>query len=332
MNKYVPLRILCLIMLFGFLLTDCKKSNVTPPSTTTGKIIYYSISGSYQMEIANKDGSDPLIININASAGFGLNAGPVKMSPDNKTIYFSMRSESGDGTGFDSGIYSCNLDGSNLQTIIAQHVTGQLWVDNVYYIGTQGKILFQKGYPDLTLWTANLDGTDQQQINITLPNNLAPAGGSAIIMSHDATTIFFATLGGAGAGIYSCSINGGNATAVTAPPVTNFDTPCQTFIQSGTEKLLYSTESSIASNVGLNTANLDGTDTQKIPITASGVILAGAGPPSLAQVSPDGQTIFFDAYTSGSADGIYSCNIDGSNVKPVFAVNNTDQNSILLVF
>ena len=65
------------------------------------------------------------------------------------------------------------------------------------------------------------------------------------------------------------------------------------------------------------TANIDGTNQKKIPITLpSGVkILANS------KLSPDGKVIIFDvADAANEINLIYSCSIDGSNLKKIIDV------------
>jgi len=67
------------------------------------------------------------------------------------------------------------------------------------------------------------------------------------------------------------------------------------------------------------TANYDGTGAQQISITLpANMVIALVAP----KVSPNGKTLFFNAFlTSNNADSgnwnIYACNIDGSNVHQV---------------
>lgn len=72
------------------------------------------------------------------------------------------------------------------------------------------------------------------------------------------------------------------------------------------------------------TANYDGSNQKKVNLQLpSGVALDGLSP----TLSPDGKTIFFNVLGApkGNLDGsdIYSCNIDGSNVKKVISHGDT---------
>jgi Tol biopolymer transport system component len=73
-------------------------------------------------------------------------------------------------------------------------------------------------------------------------------------------------------------------------------------------------------------ANYDGTNKTKVTYSLpSGLILDFVYG---VRMSPDGKKLFFSASTDGygqTADGIYSCNVDGSNVtKIITSSNSTD--------
>jgi hypothetical protein len=83
-----------------------------------GKIIYLNFaSGTTEIWTANYDGSDAQKINITLPSGIGLTiGGDVKISPDHKTIFFTVNHTNGTITNY---IYACNLDGSNLHQVIS---------------------------------------------------------------------------------------------------------------------------------------------------------------------------------------------------------------------
>jgi Tol biopolymer transport system component len=73
-------------------------------------------------------------------------------------------------------------------------------------------------------------------------------------------------------------------------------------------------------------ANYDGTNKTKVNYSLpSGLIIDFVYG---VRLSPDGKKLFFSASTDGfgeTADGIYSCNVDGSNVtKIITSTNSTD--------
>lgn len=69
------------------------------------------------------------------------------------------------------------------------------------------------------------------------------------------------------------------------------------------------------------TANYDGTGQQKLNITLpANMVIALVEP----KISPDGKTIFFDAFSISNNQevgnwNVYACNVDGSNVHEVIA-------------
>lgn len=68
-------------------------------------------------------------------------------------------------------------------------------------------------------------------------------------------------------------------------------------------------------------ANIDGTNQHKIPITMATGYEVGYG-----RLSADGKTVIFERYKTitGENAGIYSCSIDGSNLKMIVAENSNE--------
>ena len=76
------------------------------------------------------------------------------------------------------------------------------------------------------------------------------------------------------------------------------------------------------------TANFDGTNALQIPIAMpAGMGICATYGIAQVRTSPDGQTVFFAAASTGPSpavwSAIYACNIDGSNVREVVAGTNT---------
>ena len=85
-----------------------------------------------------------------------------------------------------------------------------------------GKIVYETGGQ---IWTANYDGTNANPISITLPTDISFNFGtvaSSLTTSPDGQTVFFtcanSTYPFVTTELYSCSINGGNATLVIPIP------------------------------------------------------------------------------------------------------------------
>ncbi len=118
----------CSIILFQ---VSCKKSadaatsNSNVAVTQQSKIIYTKnlpVSGStgaYYCEIwiANYDGSNAQKINITLPSGLFVDYTTfVKLSPDQKTIFFRVADVNNDNNG--TGFYSSNIDGTNAKLIV----------------------------------------------------------------------------------------------------------------------------------------------------------------------------------------------------------------------
>lgn len=124
----------CSIILFEI---SCKKTAdaATPDSNTSvtqqNKIIYTKnlpVSGTqgvYYSEIwvANYDGSSAHKINITLPSGLFVDYTTfVKLSPDQKTIFFRVADVKQDNNG--TGFFSANIDGSGAKLIVPNDGTG----------------------------------------------------------------------------------------------------------------------------------------------------------------------------------------------------------------
>jgi len=105
---------------------------------------------------------------------------------------------------------------------IAQTTTTHTTTVSVDTIKQESKILFIKmGLPPITsaIWIVNYDGTNPQQINITLPANHVIDGtlGGTLAISPDHKKIFFSAVDTTKVendSIFSCDIDGSNAQKV----------------------------------------------------------------------------------------------------------------------
>jgi len=123
---------------------SCKKSAVaaTPTTTTAGvqqqnKILFVKniplvspgTSGLYQGQIysANYDGTDQQLLNITLPKDIYISYTPVvTISPNQKTIFFSVSNLAGD-----NGIYSSNIDGTNPKQVVSIDPSGP-WIQVAY--------------------------------------------------------------------------------------------------------------------------------------------------------------------------------------------------------
>lgn len=68
--------------------------------------------------------------------------------------------------------------------------------------------------------------------------------------------------------------------------------------------------------------NYDGSNKTMIPITLP-VGRKFASSPTHGRLSPDGKILFFEVYESSTSNGfLYSCNVDGSNLKVIYTQSN----------
>ena len=93
----------------------------TVPSTLApqaGKIIYIKFGATAvnnQIWTANYDGSGAQQINITLPTNLAID-GDIKISPDHKTIFFTVYPTSGTAVNY---IYACNIDGTNAHEVIS---------------------------------------------------------------------------------------------------------------------------------------------------------------------------------------------------------------------
>jgi Tol biopolymer transport system component len=113
---------------------SCSKVAVAQTnSTQLNKIVYLSKHGNgSEIWIANYDGTNKTKVTYSLPAGLIIDfVYGVRMSPDGKNVFFSA---SADGFGQTAdGIYSCNVDGSNVTKIItATNSTDSLHIGGAY--------------------------------------------------------------------------------------------------------------------------------------------------------------------------------------------------------
>ena len=78
---------------------------------------------------------------------------------------------------------------------------------------------------------------------------------------------------------------------------------------------------SVSNEEQIWTANYDGTNQQEINLT----LPVGSSIDGISSISPDRKTIFVPVW-NGSVDDLYTCNVDGSNLKKI--ISNTGSNVI----
>lgn len=105
-----------------FFQISCSNDSVTQNSLLTGKLIYtrQSTGNQPQIWVADYDGTNqtqiPVTLPANVSISMTNNNGSsLKISPDGQKIFFVAFTT---GTNL-SSVYSCDINGTNLQEIIA---------------------------------------------------------------------------------------------------------------------------------------------------------------------------------------------------------------------
>jgi Tol biopolymer transport system component len=90
---------------------------------------------------------------------------------------------------------------------------------NTNNITQQNKIIYIKALPSAgdqnEIWTANIDGTNQQRVAINFPANYAlEDDGGSITLTPDNQKIIFAMSVNSIRQVYSCNIDGSNLTKI----------------------------------------------------------------------------------------------------------------------
>ncbi|MFD0792687.1 TolB family protein [Mucilaginibacter litoreus] len=165
------------------------------------------------------------------------------------------------------------------------------------------------------LWQINDDGTNNHQINISLPNGWQLDDEDMAEVSNDGKTIVFlaSAENTSKYAMYKCNVDGSNV----QPILTNVDNglALQGFINNNTV-LFWQANSNY--DYELYSVNLDGGNKKKINISLPEDI--SLGDEELAKVTSDGKTIvFLTQHKSTEAPSVYKCNIDGSNAALISA-------------
>jgi hypothetical protein len=80
--------------------------------------IYGATDAANAIWTANYDGTSPQKINVTLPSGLAIDISNLKISPDHKTIFFSVYTPNTNGVSGGYYIYACNMDGSNPHQII----------------------------------------------------------------------------------------------------------------------------------------------------------------------------------------------------------------------
>lgn len=166
------------------------------------------------------------------------------------------------------------------------------------------------------LWSVNVDGTNNHQINVTLPSGWGLMDEDMTEVAKDEKTmVVLAYKPGDGGNadldryaIFKCNIDGSNAEMVVQS-TDNSDFGIQGYINS--TSILYWKDANTLYGKELWKVNTDGSGNAKVNIT----LPAGSffGDEELAKITSDGKTIVFLVQDALDAESIYKWNIDGSS-------------------
>jgi Tol biopolymer transport system component len=174
-----------------------------------GKILYlkYQNDGSSELWTMNFDGSNAQKVNITLPQSIMVFSSQPKASPDGSAFFFSTYQNQS----FNIPIYSCNADGSNTKFVLDGAAGSIFKFGGIYTIQQQPKILYEqlRGVEQY-LGTVNLDGTNAQNINVTLPLH-SSFYGNPPVLSNDGKSIFFNL---DDYGVYSCNTDGSNLKSI----------------------------------------------------------------------------------------------------------------------
>ena len=323
-TKLYTLAAACIILYVMIFSNGCSKSATIPPkvkdsvttkdsSNTNPRIIYMmgDTLGSPNAQLwsvaTDGTGNKKIAINIPANLHFVLYSDiAAEVSPDSKTMVLSLRNSDETIAYF----YKCNIDGSAVQKI--PNVSGDVYLQT--YINATS-ILYWKDVDsghNGELWKINTDGTGNEKINISLPDNVALGDGKFAKVTADGKTIFFSTFSFSGnisqTSIYKCNIDGSGLTLVTS----DYNSTIQSLVNN--TAILDYVAIGPADEGGFWLLNLDGSNKRLVLY-----------PPSPSKFSDSrvevvNNTAFFVAEDAHYTQTIYSDNLDGSNVNKVVTI------------
>lgn len=178
--------------------------------------------------IANFDGTEAHKIPIPDSLKINDDA---CLSPDGEFVFFNVTDTSLGGV---TNIYSCNLDGSNLRRVASAglgfdfEVRTAAGVNNLSVFDSSYIFFSREPVPDQhQIWRINLDGTNEQMLNITLPGdymlNVDSDGGQITVLKSRRKILFKARSNNFGySSLFTCSYDGTNVQKIVDRIGTSF--------------------------------------------------------------------------------------------------------------
>ncbi|MDP9079780.1 MAG: DUF5050 domain-containing protein [Bacteroidota bacterium] len=311
-TKLYPLAATCIILYVMIFSYGCGKSAaVTPKVKEAGngspQVIYMmgDTLGSPNAQLwsvaTDGTGNKKIAITIPANLHFVLYSDiAAEVSPDSKSMVLSLRNSDETIAYF----YKCNIDGSGLQKI--PNANGEFYLQT--YINASSVLYWKDvdSHHNGELWRINTDGTGNQKINISLPDNVGFGDGKFAKVTADGKTIFFSTFSSGvninQTSIYKCNIDGSGLKLITS----DYNSGIQALVNN-TSILDYVANSSTDEG-GYWLLNLDGTNKRLVLYPPSPLIFSDS------KVEVVNNTSFFVAEDGHSTQAIYSDNLDGSNV------------------
>lgn len=170
------------------------------------------------------------------------------------------------------------------------------------------------------LWSVNVDGTNNHQINVALPSGWGLMDEDMTEVAKDEKTmVVLAYKPGDGGNadldryaIFKCNIDGSNAQLVIESTDSS-DFGIQGYINSSS--ILYWKDANTLYGKELWKVNTDGTGNAQVNITLP--VGYFFGDEELAKITSDGKTIIFLVDDLTNSESVYKCNIDGSGVAQV---------------
>ena len=315
-------------------IAGCKKNNLNPNNTAnTGKILFTQHA---QIWTVSTDGKDAKRINITLPANEQIDGSSPQISPDGNTVFFDAYLMDNSNNIIGHQIFSCSINGGTAVLLVSSNNNQTNYhINAVYTEQQQTKIIYTQwinsGYPNIfKAFTANADGSNAQQINLALPNNVQ-LYGLTVKLSSDNSTLYFTALSPyllpSNSALYSANLDGSNVKKLVG---VNFAS-IGAYSTTGTQAKVFYADYIYVSSVNQGTysrlyqdysINADGTDQQQINLTFP----SNQETTYLAPiVSKDGKLIYFisSKYVTYQQVivNLYQANVDGSNLKLLLTLN-----------
>jgi len=268
MNRMLKTLIFSLIATASLLQSGCAKYHGEPEvipidPVYTMTVLYRRSDDNNNNELwkVQSDGSNKQKLNIVLPAGWVLDDEDMaEVTNDNKFIVFLAYNPAT----FVRAIYKCNVDGTNVSKVSADSPVSLA----LQAVVNSTAILYWKDASaissDIKLWTINIDGTNNHQINVNLPAGITFGDEELAKVTPNGQTIIFLTknISNGQEAIYKSNLDG-SAPAIIINETAGFNIALQSLL--GEKAILYRRTSDLTANE-LWSVNIDGTGRQKIAI------------------------------------------------------------------